>query len=51
MPESISVADFIDQTWDDFRSPTTSVFDKKMISCRNAVNKIEEVSIAFADIV
>ncbi|WAR15867.1 ASAP1-like protein [Mya arenaria] len=42
MPESISVADFIDQTWEDYNSPTTSTFDKKMTTCRNTVSQIEE---------
>ncbi|XP_045181837.2 arf-GAP with SH3 domain, ANK repeat and PH domain-containing protein 2-like isoform X2 [Mercenaria mercenaria] len=42
MPEAISVADIIEETWADFKSPTTSTFDKKMPKCRNAVAQIEE---------
>jgi Arf-GAP/SH3 domain/ANK repeat/PH domain-containing protein len=45
MPEGISVADFIEQTWEDFNSPTTSTFDKKMTKCRNTVAQIEEVGL------
>lgn len=47
MPEAISVADFIEQTWEDYKSPTTSTFDKKMTKCRNAVSQIEEVSFSW----
>ena len=45
MPEQISVADFITQTWDDVNSPTTSTFVKKMEPCRNTVGAIEEVGV------
>ena len=43
MPEQITVADFITQTWDDVNSPTTSTFVKRMEHCRNTVAAIEEV--------
>ncbi|XP_060577214.1 arf-GAP with SH3 domain, ANK repeat and PH domain-containing protein 1-like, partial [Ruditapes philippinarum] len=42
MPEAISVADIIEQTWEDYKSPTTSTFDKKMTKCRNSVAQLEE---------
>lgn len=43
MPELISVEEFIAETLEDYSSPTTSSFTKKMTSCRNSVNIIEEV--------
>jgi hypothetical protein len=43
MPEAISVKEFIDETRDDFHSPTTSTFVSKIPHCRNAVNNLEEV--------
>ncbi|KAK6471704.1 arf-GAP with SH3 domain [Huso huso] len=42
MPEVISVREFIDETHEDYKSPTTSSFTTKMASCRNTVNNIEE---------
>ena len=46
MPEFISVEEFISETLEDYSSPTTSAFTTKMISCRNSVNNIEEVSLS-----
>ncbi|XP_052272308.1 arf-GAP with SH3 domain, ANK repeat and PH domain-containing protein 2-like isoform X2 [Dreissena polymorpha] len=42
MSGSITVAEFIDQTLEDYNSPTTSTFDKNMSCCKSAVTKIEE---------
>ncbi|XP_026884758.2 arf-GAP with SH3 domain, ANK repeat and PH domain-containing protein 2 isoform X6 [Electrophorus electricus] len=42
MPELISVGEFIAETLEDYSSPTTSSFTKKMTSCRNSVSNIEE---------
>ncbi|CAG7828271.1 unnamed protein product [Allacma fusca] len=42
MPEMITVNDFLDETRDDFHSPTTSTFVSKIPYCRNAVASIEE---------
>ncbi|XP_062842347.1 arf-GAP with SH3 domain, ANK repeat and PH domain-containing protein 2 [Trichomycterus rosablanca] len=42
MPEFISVDEFIEETLEDYSSPTTSSFITKMTSCRNSVNNIEE---------
>jgi len=43
MPEVISVGEFIEETRDDFHSPTTSTFVSRIPHCRNAVNHLEEV--------
>ncbi|KAK3088884.1 hypothetical protein FSP39_024982 [Pinctada imbricata] len=42
MPEQISVSGFVKETWDDFNSPTTSTFSRKMGHCRNLVSSLEE---------
>lgn len=43
MPESISTSEFIEETRDDFHSPTTSTFVGRIPHCKNAVFSIEEV--------
>ncbi|CAG2245658.1 ASAP [Mytilus edulis] len=42
MPEQITVSDFLKETWDDYNSPTTSSFTKRLSQCRNTVNSLEE---------
>ena len=42
MPEQISVSDFLKETWEDYKSPTTSSFTKRLPQCRNTVNSLEE---------
>ena len=44
MPEQISTADFVRETWGDINSPTTSSFVPKMGKCKTSVAAIEEVS-------
>uniref|UniRef100_A0A3B4X093 Uncharacterized protein n=1 Tax=Seriola lalandi dorsalis TaxID=1841481 RepID=A0A3B4X093_SERLL len=44
MPECVSVSDFVQEVQEDWSSPTTSSFTSKMISCRNTVYLLEEVS-------
>lgn len=43
MPELISVTEFIDETNEDYKAPTTSNFTTRMGHCRNAVGALEEV--------
>lgn len=45
MPECVSVPEFVLEVQEDWSSPTTSSFTSKMISCRNTVNLLEEVSV------
>ncbi|XP_030578150.1 arf-GAP with SH3 domain, ANK repeat and PH domain-containing protein 2b [Archocentrus centrarchus] len=42
MPELISVTEFIEETNDDYKAPTTSSFTTRMTHCRNAVAALEE---------
>lgn len=44
MPDAVTVPEFLQETWEDFNSPTTSTFVQKMGLCRNAVSQLEEVS-------
>uniref|UniRef100_A0A3Q4HGB3 Uncharacterized protein n=1 Tax=Neolamprologus brichardi TaxID=32507 RepID=A0A3Q4HGB3_NEOBR len=44
MPECVSVSEFVQEVQEDWNSPTTSSFTSKMISCRNTVYLLEEVS-------
>lgn len=39
----MSVAEFIEETQEDFKSPTTSTFTRKMSSCRQTIGSLEEV--------
>ena len=48
MPEQIFIPEFVRETWDDFKSPTTSSF-AKLGDCRNAVAAIEEVQYVLVD--
>ncbi|XP_077296216.1 arfGAP domain of ASAP isoform X2 [Arctopsyche grandis] len=42
MPALIDVGDFIEETREDYSSPTTSTFVSRMPQCRNTVNSLEE---------
>uniref|UniRef100_A0A3Q3KHC0 Uncharacterized protein n=1 Tax=Monopterus albus TaxID=43700 RepID=A0A3Q3KHC0_MONAL len=44
MPECVSVSEFVQEVQEDWSSPTTSSFTSKMISCKNTVYLLEEVS-------
>nr|XP_054604192.1 arf-GAP with SH3 domain, ANK repeat and PH domain-containing protein 2b isoform X2 [Nothobranchius furzeri] len=43
MPELISVTEFITETNEDYKAPTTSSFTTRMSHCRNTVTALEEV--------
>lgn len=43
MPELITVTEFIAETNEDYKAPTTSSFTTRMSHCRNAVAALEEV--------
>lgn len=43
MPELITVTEFISETNEDYKAPTTSSFTTRMSHCRNAVAALEEV--------
>lgn len=45
MPCVIGISEFVDETMDDFNSPTTSSFVAKMPQCRQTVSGFEDVSI------
>ena len=47
MPELISTSDFVQESWEDFNSPTTSSFVPRMGKCKNTVAALEEVRQAF----
>ncbi|XP_068454894.1 arf-GAP with SH3 domain, ANK repeat and PH domain-containing protein 2b isoform X2 [Clinocottus analis] len=42
MPELISVTEFIQETNEDYKAPTTSSFSTRMSHCRNTVTALEE---------
>lgn len=42
MPEQVALSDFMRDTWDDFKSPTTSTFTKNMSNYKNLVSTLEE---------
>jgi len=44
MQELISVKEFVDETKEDYHSPTTSTFVDLIPRCRYTVTKLEEVS-------
>ena len=46
MPESISTAEFLRETWDDYNSPPTSTFASRVGHCRSTVGALEEVGLA-----
>ena len=41
--ELIGVAEFVAETTEDYKAPTTSCFTTKMSHCRNTVAGLEEV--------
>lgn len=43
MPELITVTEFVAETNEDYKAPTTSSFTTRMSHCRNAVAALEEV--------
>lgn len=42
-PELITVTEFVAETNEDYKAPTTSNFTTRMSHCRNAVAALEEV--------
>jgi hypothetical protein len=44
MPGLIGVNEFVDETREDYNSPTTSTFVSRMPQCRQTVSNLEEVS-------
>ena len=51
MPEQVALSDFMRDTWDDFKSPTTSTFTKNMSNYKNLVSTLEEVSMPLIPVV
>lgn len=43
MPGLISVNEFVDETREDYNSPTTSTFVSRMGQCRQTIATLEEV--------
>lgn len=43
MPGAITVPEFVAETNEDYKAPTTSSFSTRMSHCRNAVAALEEV--------
>lgn len=44
MPGLILVNEFVDETREDYNSPTTSTFVSRMADCRQTIANLEEVS-------
>ena len=44
MPGLIGVSEFVDETREDYNSPTTSSFVSRMPQCRQSITTLEEVS-------
>lgn len=44
MPGLIGVSEFVDETKEDYNSPTTSSFVAKMPQCRQTISVLEDVS-------
>lgn len=44
MPGLIAVSEFVEETREDYSSPTTSTFVSRMAQCRQTVGSFEEVS-------
>lgn len=47
MPGLISVNEFVEETREDYNSPTTSTFVSRMPDCRQTVANLEEVRFIF----
>ena len=43
MPEVLTVPEFVAETTDDYKAPTTSSFSTRLSHCRNTVAALEEV--------
>lgn len=43
MPGLIGVSDFVEETREDYNSPTTSTFVSRMPQCRYTISAFEEV--------
>lgn len=43
MPGVIGIGDFIEETREDYNSPTTSTFVSRMPQCRQTISSLEEV--------
>lgn len=43
MPGLIGIGEFVDETKEDYHSPTTSTFVSRMSECRQTINGLEEV--------
>ena len=51
MPGLISVNEFVDETREDYNSPTTSTFVSRMGQCRQTIATLEEVRISVQNII
>lgn len=45
MPGLIAVSEFVEETREDYNSPTTSTFVSRMPQCRQTITSLEEVSV------
>lgn len=45
MPGLILVNEFVDETREDYNSPTTSTFVSRMADCRQTIANLEEVGV------
>lgn len=43
MPGLITVSDFVEESREDYNSPTTSTFVSRMPQCRQTITALEEV--------
>lgn len=43
-PALIGISEFVEETRDDYNSPTTSTFASRMPDCRQTIAVLEEVS-------
>ncbi|ROL51864.1 Arf-GAP with SH3 domain, ANK repeat and PH domain-containing protein 2 [Anabarilius grahami] len=50
MPDQITVAEFVAETNEDYKSPTASNFTTRMTHCRNTVTALEEKAIRFPEV-
>lgn len=46
MPGLIGIGEFIEETREDYSSPTTSTFVSRMPQCRQTISALEEVILA-----
>lgn len=44
MPGLIAVSEFVEETREDYNSPTTSTFVSRMPQCRQTIGALEEVN-------